>query len=647
MKTMNLSELQLYISRVLVRFLVTSTLSLIIIFFVLMIIYRSQQRQDQKELIENANALLQINLADQITIIANDSNFFDYIHSGSVSREQNYMRMRMLFSSLDNMLIKSIVIKENTSGIDIFHYGDPTGLFANINLCYLNQKLDNNFGVCGYHMMIFFDAGYYIKHLKQINNNISVCLSDEGCTLLTPFIGKFFGSFSTSNGNQSKILLHYTSYTPTYLFLSYIFYFIVIIALWLISHSTIIKLVQFRLIKPISEIISNLKNGKMVPRGDESYVDELAYLLSVIHEYQKYQSNIQLSKLAAEVAHDIASPINAMSIVINNMQNTEIQKEYINILNNSIKNIKNITQNLLASYRNIGTTSLPINPVFEDACSIFRYVVLINIIETVIANKEVEWETSPCELEFYMDLPTDKVYWAYLSLAKLSTVISNLLNNAYDSLDKPERIIKIKLSKQNENFVLAISDNGCGIKDSKIKDVLLGTSLKQDGHGIGLSGAKHFFENISGTLSLESKFGVGTSVITTFPISIDPQWWESVIKYNTKSKIIILEDDIFTIILWQNKLVKLNIDSQYFSSANEFKEWYALQENFDNVIFISDYQIGDKNYNGMDIITWSGIKHAYLCTNYAEDASLQKAVAERDIKLIPKSLITKIKFSII
>jgi hypothetical protein len=438
MKTMNLAELQLYISRVLVRLLVLTTVLVVVEFFLLMVVYLSQQRQDQEELMNNANTLLQINLSDQMNIIANDSNFFDYIHSGIVSRNLNYMRMRMLFGNLDSILIKSVVIKDN-SGTNIFQYGKVTDLYATINLCYLNQKIDVNFGVCSHRMTIFFDHDNYVKHLQQINSNISACEQGE-CFILSPFSNSKFGGFIRTDHLSSKLHLKYQAYSPNYLFFSYLLYFLLVILLWFLSYNTIRHLVQFRLIKPIVEIISNLKNGKMVTRGDSSYVDELAYLLSVIHEYQKYQSNIQLSKLAAEVAHDIASPINAMSIVIANLQNADISSEYTNILNNSIKNIKNITQNLLLSYRSIGTTTLPINPIVEGACSIFRYVVLVNLIETVIANKEVEWEKNPCEIIFNMNLPKNKVYWSYLSIAKLSTVLSNLLNNAYDSLNRSERV---------------------------------------------------------------------------------------------------------------------------------------------------------------------------------------------------------------
>lgn len=555
----------------------------------------------------------------------------------------------MLFGNLDSILIKSVIIKDN-AGAEIFQYGKVTDLYATINLCYLNQKIDVNFGTCSHRMTIFFDHDNYVKHLQQINDNISSCEQGE-CFILSPFSTSKFGGFIRTDRLSSKISLKYRAYSPNYLFFSYLLYFLLVILLWFLSYNTIRHLVQFRLIKPIVEIISNLKNGKMVTRGDNSYVDELAYLLSVIHEYQKYQSNIQLSKLAAEVAHDIASPINAMSIVIANLQNANISSEYTNILNNSIKNIKNIkniTQNLLLSYRSIGTTTLPINPIVEGACSIFRYVVLVNLIETVIANKEVEWEKNPCQIIFNMNLPKNKVYWSYLSIAKLSTVLSNLLNNAYDSLNRSERVIVISLSHQEglKNFLLTIRDTGCGIAQDNIKEVLLGTSFKKDGHGIGLSGAKHFFESVDGTLSLESKLEQGTSVIVTLPIANDPEWWESDISYNMNSTIVVLEDDIFTLMLWQNKLIKLNINCQYFSTIDEFKTWYDNnREISENIIFISDYQIGDRHYNGIDIIEWSGIGKSYLCTNYAEDASLQTLVVEKKIHLIPKSLILNIRFT--
>jgi len=90
----------------------------------------------------------------------------------------------------------------------------------------------------------------------------------------------------------------------------------------------------------------------------------------------------------------------------------------------------------------------------------------------------------------------------YLVPNEIKRILSNLLNNSYEALDKI-REIHLELIYTNQ-LLLHIKDKGIGIPANKIQDVLNGISLKHVGKGLGLYNANQYMEKIKGSLTLSS-----------------------------------------------------------------------------------------------------------------------------------------------
>ena len=95
---------------------------------------------------------------------------------------------------------------------------------------------------------------------------------------------------------------------------------------------------------------------------------------------------------------------------------------------------------------------------------------------------------------------------------RLRQVVLNLLSNA------------IKFTARGGGVTIAVSDTGVGIAPEDIPkamenygQVQTGWSRTQEGTGLGLPLSKRLVELLGGTFVLESKVGVGTNVILTFP----------------------------------------------------------------------------------------------------------------------------------
>ena len=102
----------------------------------------------------------------------------------------------------------------------------------------------------------------------------------------------------------------------------------------------------------------------------------------------------------------------------------------------------------------------------------------------------------------------------------MSTSSLNLLSNAKDAMPADGGEITITTGKTAKNFYIKVEDTACGMDDetvSRLFEPLFTTKLK--GIGLGLSIVKEIIEAHSGTISVKSKKGVGTTFTIEIPLA--------------------------------------------------------------------------------------------------------------------------------
>lgn len=98
---------------------------------------------------------------------------------------------------------------------------------------------------------------------------------------------------------------------------------------------------------------------------------------------------------------------------------------------------------------------------------------------------------------------------------RLSRAIINVLNNAYNAVDKGRGKIGLTVEAQGEFVVITVLDNGPGIASEDVEHIWdLGYSKKQS-TGLGLPFVKQIIENHRGTIQIESQKGSFTKVIVS------------------------------------------------------------------------------------------------------------------------------------
>jgi signal transduction histidine kinase len=101
-------------------------------------------------------------------------------------------------------------------------------------------------------------------------------------------------------------------------------------------------------------------------------------------------------------------------------------------------------------------------------------------------------------------------------------VLMNLIQNAFEAMNKGGKIDVSVVSKPDQKLELKISDTGKGIPEEIRKKIFnLYFTTKAKGTGIGLSIVQQIVDQHGGMLSVESELGKGTTFSIIMPVKCE------------------------------------------------------------------------------------------------------------------------------
>lgn len=247
----------------------------------------------------------------------------------------------------------------------------------------------------------------------------------------------------------------------------------------------------------------------------------LVVIEDITEQKQIEEKMIQTDKLSAlglmasSFAHEVNNPLATINVyaedLIDRIEQQDVdlnEKEmslYLGKIKENTERCKRITSNLLNFSRktNWNVTQIDLNETIQNS---------ISLVETSLKKKQVK-----LNICIEKDLPV-----LFGDSLKLTQVLFNLINNAMDSLEKEGMIHISALEEQNE-VSINITDNGCGMPQEvlgKIFDPFYTTKPVGKGTGLGLSVCYGIVEEFGGTIQVESKEKIGTTVKVRIPIGI-------------------------------------------------------------------------------------------------------------------------------
>jgi signal transduction histidine kinase len=218
------------------------------------------------------------------------------------------------------------------------------------------------------------------------------------------------------------------------------------------------------------------------------------------------KQNVALNEYAHMVSHDLKAPLRSIDTLINwfkednqSILDEEKNKSLDLILSNVEKMdllIKGVLEYSSIENQEVNDRDIDLNFLIDE---VLRTINIPNHFNITLKNK--------------MPIVFGNVF-------RYKQLFQNLIQNAIKYNDKPNGLIEIESSVENNEIKFSIKDNGIGIKEvyqTKIFKMFAKLENKDESSGIGLSIVKKIIDFKDGKIWLESQEGLGTTFHFTIP----------------------------------------------------------------------------------------------------------------------------------
>ncbi len=217
----------------------------------------------------------------------------------------------------------------------------------------------------------------------------------------------------------------------------------------------------------------------------------------------------------AFVAHDLRSPLNAITLGVNVLQTTfhgqgdsAETTQMLKILHRNVQRLQALVDKVLKESDHIQTeTGIKLERREFD---------LWPLVEALIYDLHPVAGTSSTQL--INEVPKDLTVYADASLLK--RVFQNLIANAIKYTPRGEVVIGVREVGAESDIECWVRDNGAGIPEDRLEkvfDKLETDPEREGGTGLGLAIVKTFVEAHGGKVTVESEEGVGSTFRFTLP----------------------------------------------------------------------------------------------------------------------------------
>ncbi len=349
---------------------------------------------------------------------------------------------------------------------------------------------------------------------------------------------------------------------------------------------------------------------------------------------QDNRARALIGDMAAEVAHDIRSPLSALGMVAD--LSPELSEDRRALLRNALQRIRQIADDLLSRHSKIASVN-------EVSSSVAYADLILPLLEDVAEEKRLSVPDRKVEIHVLPDAGAYQLFAAVVP-SEFERVVSNLLNNAVESLGPNGGTVGVRLGGTAESIRIEVKDNGTGIPPevlSRLTEYGF-SSGKPGGSGLGLYHAKRRIEAWGGTLLIESNPGEGTKVVILLPRCGAPAWHVSELLIVPGTEVAVIDDDRGIHRRWSERLSEVIPSSQIktFLSPGAFLTWYRQVGPVTGTRLLVDYSFLGEAMTGLDLIEREGLeKCAFLVTGMHRDKKLLERCERLGVGLIAKSVL--------
>lgn len=354
------------------------------------------------------------------------------------------------------------------------------------------------------------------------------------------------------------------------------------------------------------------------------------------------QTEAGLGKLAAQVAHDIRSPLTVLQLLMEQFPTSD--SRYRLLAANAVRRIQSIASDIASNYRESARARLSA-PLSREPLG----QALLPLVEDIVNEKRLE-ASARRGLTIEPVVSPDEAF-ARIDAGTFKRVVSNLVNNAMEALSGRGGNVRVSIVRHADIALLEISDDGPGIPEELLGRLgERGASMgKHEGLGLGLHHARESVLDWGGRLEILSEPGAGTRIRILLPAIERPSWHVSRIGIAPGTRVSILDDDELIHGLWAQRWEELRkadpalrIDHYLTLDRYDKSERAAGRE-----LLLIDQEFLGTGKTGLDFIEERGLAAmSILVTSAYDEAGIIARCIQLGVGLLPKPMIPRVRLEL-
>ncbi|KUO76591.1 MAG: hypothetical protein APF77_16855 [Clostridia bacterium BRH_c25] len=238
--------------------------------------------------------------------------------------------------------------------------------------------------------------------------------------------------------------------------------------------------------------------------------EEAIVIFSDITEERLMQENIRtkdklhsLGNLVTGIAHEIRNPLTSIKAYTELIPKKHEDPKFRIMIS---KDIPQEIDRLNSLINDLLEYSRPRKPFMENICLFDALNSALLLLKNNIQKEHIQLENN-----------VDKEIHVSFDKNHLRQILINILINAFESMNKEEKIISICSDTQVNDVALSIKDNGCGIDENSLSKVYNPFyTTKSTGTGLGLYVSYQLASENNADLRIDSIIGAGTTFTIIF-----------------------------------------------------------------------------------------------------------------------------------
>ena len=206
--------------------------------------------------------------------------------------------------------------------------------------------------------------------------------------------------------------------------------------------------------------------------------------------------NEQLNNFAYRLTHDLKSPINGVSFLLDVLKEDHLAlykdtgaEEYINLISSRIVYMDNLVTEIL-NYSKVTSENI-----------IYENFNLKDLLDSIIVNIDFENKMFIDSENLNLEVNSSKI--------GLLQIFQNLISNSRKFSDEEKAIVDIVYKEDEDNYYFTYTDNGPGIDEeywARVFEIFETLDNKDNNNtGIGLTTVKSIINRLGGTIKLKKR----------------------------------------------------------------------------------------------------------------------------------------------